>query len=696
MDKLSRYLSAEETHDIPWAKASAFFLTIKEQTKEAESPSRSLTPEQRARINRAAFAQDAQQAKYKGLMSGIRSSAAADVREAEKTKRQRGKRVGGEVGTVGGAAAGYMAGRKAGIAGKIGGTAIGALMGRGLGKTVGEEIDRKRTIKKYNKESASPGTNKKAEMEKWTTKTASISRVREMWKLADGIPEGEALPGGADNEPVVVEPEVASEAKPSTMAEEKMTPDVLERQRAEQLLAEEAMADQMSEVNEAEYYRQVAQEAMQGLEEMQAMLQQTQAAAEQAGQQAQMSQMQADQAVQQATQQSQDQAMQNQQLTAQLEAQSQELAGSKQAIMQMRQAMQNYREHLQDLALQDPTAAAGPSPEEQGMMEQEAAAREEAQAAEAGAGAPMSGESAKQVEEAQQAQEEAGKQTAQAERATAKDQAKQEAKDAGVTVNVGGQTKTAFSREDALLAVVLHDLRRGKAIGATKAQQKREYRQLKKRGKVISGPGRPAVVALRQKTAADKSTKRNAAIAAGIAGTAIGGGLLLRKAAKSGKLRELIARTTNRAKKTGDVHQSNMKKLEELTDRTGKVRDELKDLNAWMSKQADWSSRAVGAGIGAAGAAGLQSASDRVGPKGISEKERILRAKLRHYQQKKDKGALDKYKVVMTRALADTAKINREDPRAAAVIAALGGATAGAAAAPAVARLGKRILRRGR
>jgi hypothetical protein len=99
------------------------------------------------------------------------------------------------------------------------------------------------------------------------------------------------------------------------------------------------------------------------------------------------------------------------------------------------------------------------------------------------------------------------------------------------------------------------------------------------------------------------------------------------------------------------------------------------------------STRAIGAFLGAAGGAGIQALSDRKGPRGVSEKERVLKAKLQGLQRKKNKTVFDKHMITMTRALSDTAKINRQHPGSAAAMAAITGAIAGAAVAPTVGKL---------
>lgn len=349
--------------EIPWATAASFFQEIREVTKTAASPSYEMDAKERRALA-------IRNAKSQGVLSGIRSSVAGDVAHGSRIHRTRGERVGKGLGTGAGAVLGAIAARKGGAAGKAVGALTGALAGRGLGSIVGKESDLARLKKKFRPK------KKTAEMDKYTEKSAAVQRVRDLLKLAAGaepLTDAENGPAGVAPTAGEVEPGALTQGKVPAVPQQKAggntpdTPEVREKQRAMEMLEQEAQADQASEVNEADYYRQLAHEATQGLEEQGAQLQEAQGQAEQAGQQAQMAQAQADQAVQQSAAQAQQSAMQNQQLSAQLEATGQEAMAGKEHIMQMRQSMQNYREQLQQIALEDPVAMAGPSPEEQGM-----------------------------------------------------------------------------------------------------------------------------------------------------------------------------------------------------------------------------------------------------------------------------------------------------------------------------------------
>jgi hypothetical protein len=277
-----------------------------------------------------------------------------------------------------------------------------------------------------------------------------------------------------------------------------------------------------------------------------------QMATEQATQQAQMSQMQADQATQQATMQAQQDAQEKEML-------SQESLAKGESLMQLRQAMQSYRENLQQLALQDPTAAAGPSPMEQGM--------------------PTSPEEA-----------------AMAEQAAAQGGAPPEA---GMPPEAAGMPPEGVPPE------------------------------------MVGGPEAAAPAPPKKAPKNEKEKKEEKE----------GGGVTVNVEKKSSAIPELL------------------------------------------KESSDFSTRMIGAAIGAAGGAGLQALSDRPGKGGMSMKERVLKAKLQHYQHKKKPTVFDKHMMNITRAMADTAKINREHPGSAAAMAAIGGAVAGATLAPTVGKM---------
>lgn len=317
---------------IPFVTAASYFVATKQASTgelNKEAGDRQPSPSEAARI--------------KGLLSGIRSSTAADVTHAERVKRLRGTRVGSGVGALGGAAAGYLAGKGGGVAGKLGGSALGALIGRGIGKTLGGEADRSRVVTRYKP--------KKAEIEKH----GSVSLVRELWKQAtDAVTTpigdlgelGGTEPGQSIGEPGVG---VDRQAPPAEVrANGGPTPEQLAHANSMAQLQQDAELEEMTQGNEAEFFRQKAEEAGVAAEQLGAELQQSQAQAAQAGEQAALSQQQADAAVQQAQgiQQGMGQQLQG--------AQEESLALNEQS-MKLRQSIQDYRKQLQDFILQDPT-----------------------------------------------------------------------------------------------------------------------------------------------------------------------------------------------------------------------------------------------------------------------------------------------------------------------------------------------------
>jgi hypothetical protein len=435
-------------------------------------------------------------------------------------------------------------------------------MGRSAGKSLGEEIDRARTLKRYDR-----SKKKKAEIEK----RSSVQCVRQLWKMAQGEAPTDAIEGaeGATPSPgpVDISGMTQEEARaaggvpagPRVVAPSgAQTPEDLARSEAMAQLEQEMMADEMAEQSAADHYKQVAEESQAQAQEATMAAQEAQQAADQATQQAQMSQQQADAATQQLQMQSQQDAAEKQQL-------NEEALGARQNIMQMRQAMTSYRENLQQLALQDPTAMAGPSPEEQGM------------------GAP--------------------------------------GEEQGATP---GQLQSMMAD-----------------------QQMQKEEEQAAQGKPPPGTPAPPPSAAPELAAAGGATP---------------------PAPK---------------KPAPKKEKSDSPKVEVNVEKKSSAIPEL-----LQEKTADFT-RAVGAMLGAAGGAGIQSLSDRKGPRGVSGNERVLKSRLQRLQRKPSKNVFDKHMITMTRALADTAKINRQHPGSAAAMAAISGAIAGATVAPTVAKVGR-------
>ena len=109
-------------------------------------------------------------------------------------------------------------------------------------------------------------------------------------------------------------------------------------------------------------------------------------------------------------------------------------------------------------------------------------------------------------------------------------------------------------------------------------------------------------------------------------------------------------------------------------------------------KKASAKERAIGAAIGAPLFAGIQSISDIRNKGGESAKETALRLKLQELQGRKESGPLHQHKINLTEFLYNTAKINREHPQSAAMMAALTGAGLGATIGPDVGKRFKSVF----
>jgi hypothetical protein len=101
-------------------------------------------------------------------------------------------------------------------------------------------------------------------------------------------------------------------------------------------------------------------------------------------------------------------------------------------------------------------------------------------------------------------------------------------------------------------------------------------------------------------------------------------------------------------------------------------------------KTSSMKERAGGAAIGALLSAGLQARTDKIGKGGISDREAMLKNRIKKLQAKSNKGVMDKHQLSLNKFWADVAKTNREHPGSAKAMAALGGAAIGSAIGPTV------------
>ena len=294
----------------------------------------------------------------RGALSAVRSKITGDISHAERIKRKRGERWGSLLGTLGGGAAGALLGKKVapGLSWMAGpaGMAAGAVGGKALGKTVGEEVDRKKILKGFpqfssgvestgaiEKESALELAldNDKTPIDKEAS--AFLQKLSSLQKRANEdaeIPIESGLPG---NEP----------------EEEDEDGDPLEGFLAAQ-----------QQANEADFFRQQADEAAARAEQLEEQAEMLEQQNQQLQQQAQMAQQQGEQQSQMSQQQTQ-MAQQQSQMAQQDAVQARdESLGVQQQNIAMRQAITQYRQQLMDLLAQDPTAELGPPPAPQTPM----------------------------------------------------------------------------------------------------------------------------------------------------------------------------------------------------------------------------------------------------------------------------------------------------------------------------------------
>jgi hypothetical protein len=342
--------------------------------------------------------EEAEGAAHAGMLTGLRGQVSGDMARAEAIRRKRGENIAKMVGMISGGTGGAFAGRAlsgpaAGVAGPALGMAAGALGGHAIGKTIGSEIDRARMM--------SGRPSKEAELEKQTSDklgaapmnegsagllkiiqdaakkakpVAQATKGKTKWfsftKEKDGCGSdkiasirellrkraaAEVAPAEASAIPIQPTPEMGMGE--GIGGEGEMDPAALE----EFLQAQQQM-------NEAEFFRQQA-------EETGAKAQQAQEQAEMAAQQAQ--QLQSENQMLQQQMQMQSQSAQQQTQAAQAESQmaqqdavqarNESLSAQQQNIV-LRQSISSYRQQLMDLLAQDPTMAAGPPPVPQGPM----------------------------------------------------------------------------------------------------------------------------------------------------------------------------------------------------------------------------------------------------------------------------------------------------------------------------------------
>lgn len=387
-EKLYQILSDDQPKGIPWEKAAAQFVKLK-------MASGGLIPEQIEELHELAkqaepvtvSKEEIAQAMKKGILSGAAGSVRGDISRSANVRRTRGENISKNVGALAGALGGGAAGKKlvGGPAGAIGGAAIGALLGHGAGKTVGQEIDRAR-IKSRGKKSASiekqsgllqPDQPRAKDVIPGRGPEARAERDAFREKLRAGCP-GQEKNSDFDQEKTgearvrsMLMAKKAALLKRAQEEDEAIPVEYLESM--EQPEEEEALPPEIEEfmqaqqeANEAEFFRQKAEEAEDRASQAEEQADMAAAAADQAQQQADMTAQQSEMQAQ-ATQQQAEMAQQQSQMASQdaVNARNEALSAQQQNI-QMRQAITSFRQQLMDLVAQDPTTMMPPPAVPQG------------------------------------------------------------------------------------------------------------------------------------------------------------------------------------------------------------------------------------------------------------------------------------------------------------------------------------------
>lgn len=335
------------------------------------------------------------EARVKGTERGVTQARKSVVVDRERRGQRYGKALGSVAGAVGGAAAGKKLIGGKGPAGTIAGLAAGMLAGREAGGAAGRSADISRHLKKKSK-----GKTKKASVEERFQLA--------LRKLAQdpGMPmepEAPMAPGsggegpGMPQQPVGLAGPDAAAGPPAEAGAP--PPPAPAATQPTNFLEAELMGQQAQGVQEAQYYKQQAEEAQGAAGEMQQAIEGMQ-------QQLQELQMQADQAsqsIQQSTQSAmsaQDDALKQTQIAA-----------------NMRMGMQKLRAQMLEVASQDPAEVAAQELQAPGAPQPMDPSAMGPDAAGAGGMPASPAKAEKEVEEADRAQSEADMQAMQAEQA---------------------------------------------------------------------------------------------------------------------------------------------------------------------------------------------------------------------------------------------------------------------------------------
>jgi len=380
-DELYKMLRAEESSQEDWARAADQFLKLKIASggvtqHQVEVAYRKVKVASRFQelvktaIDPSMVApEEAEAATQKGMLAGIRSKVTGDMGRAEGVRRKRGENVGKLLGMLGGGAIGGQFGGSS-PALHLGGAALGGLGGHMIGKTLGSEIDRARmdrhmmppkegemeketlaaapeswvaSIAKHVKDKAKklPEVAKKT---KWTsledeTKEAGVRGMLRKRAAAKIAQEGDGLP---------IQPTPGNTTMGSGLGGEGVPPEI-----------EQFMAAQQ-QMNEAEFFRQQAEEAGAQAQQLQEQAETLDQQNQQLQQQVQQTQMDSQQQTQMAQQQAQSAQQESQMAQQDAMAARDESLQAQQQSLAIRNAVTQYRQQLMDLLSQDPMSAMGP------------------------------------------------------------------------------------------------------------------------------------------------------------------------------------------------------------------------------------------------------------------------------------------------------------------------------------------------
>lgn len=489
-----------------------------------------------------------------------------------------------------------------------------------------------------------------------------------------------------------------------------VSPEELQYQRSMARVEEDAELGQVQAENEAAFYQQKAEEASAAAEQAQMSAEQAQQAAQQTQEQMAQVQQQADMATQQAQAQAQ-QASQGMQMS------QQEAMAANEQLMQLRQGIQNYRQQLQQLVLTDPAAPPPPQIDPATGQPIDPAAAQ-------GQPPPGMEQAAPQQE---QAPPEAMPKQGQVEGVTPMlSQGSPEMPPGmpgqpppGMEMGVpeeemqgeGGMGMDLENMPDEELMALMQDiqgeleLRDQEEAEAEAEEQKAVAEANDAEHQQAMGLAEGAVAA--SKTAGVRIVRQLCGarpfVKAALAGVDASKAPALEMPEApdlTDKTRGQIQTPTPKAARVAEGG-SYEKRVNETPQGMLKAEKTAEAINyipprrygidtdgspGSLEKSSDWGQRAVGALVGGGLGAGIQSLSDRPGKTGKSDTEIVLGERLKEMAKNKNKGVLDRYKEVITRAMHGTAQINRENPRVSAALAGLTGATAGAIATPALIR----------